>query len=61
LPPSHMNIILTIKRTTLILHTILMTTNININTVDCIMEINANTRITYKGREGKRSDTEDSR
>jgi hypothetical protein len=56
-----MNIILTIKRTTLILHTILMTTNININTVDCIMEINANTRITYKGREGKRSDTEDSR
>ena len=39
----------------------LMATNININTIDYIMEINANTRITYKGREGKRSDTEDSR
>jgi hypothetical protein len=25
------------------------------------MEINANTRIPYKSREGKRSDTEDSR
>jgi hypothetical protein len=34
-----------------------MTTNINIYTVDYVMEINANTRITYKGREGKRSDT----